>query len=500
MESHKLKKLTGWLLYNIGAQPTEPRPGSLHLKQPLEPEEHEPGLSEKLLQYRWALVGTAGLLLFVGLWWTAGPYLSKAQVGNQRVSLGGPETTLVSKLNAAVAAYRLPMQYTDGHSEKFPLSEVGFKLDTPAAVSDLRAAQHGTGQRFMWWRPVTKPLALKSDAKKLHAFIATKVTATVQPSQDATLGIANGEVTVKDAVTGKQYGLENPQISLLNHVAALNAQNLKIHTLTTNPAITSQELAASKTQLEQVLNQPISFKIDQKTVTPTKNDIASWLELTPDTKAKKVDIDINSGKVQEYINKIAKASVHPARDQIEITHDDGTRSVLVPGVNGVDISGKEAIATDVANNVLAGKGVQTALPVSFSPYKTISTDAYDKWIEVDITNKRMYTYEKTSLIRTFLVSAGAPKTPTVTGKYAIYSKYTQKDMRGNNVDGTKYFQPNVPWVNYFYRDYAIHGNYWRPTSYFGNINSSHGCVSTVPSDAAWIYDWAPIGTPVIIHS
>ena len=49
-------------------------------------------------------------------------------------------------------------------------------------------------------------------------------------------------------------------------------------------------------------------------------------------------------------------------------------------------------------------------------------------------------------------------------------------------------------------DYVIHGNYWRPLSYFGNINSSHGCVSTVPSEAEWMYDWTPIGTPVIVYT
>jgi len=72
-------------------------------------------------------------------------------------------------------------------------------------------------------------------------------------------------------------------------------------------------------------------------------------------------------------------------------------------------------------------------------------------------------------------------------------------MSGPNTDGSRYVQPNVPWVNYFYRDYAIHGNYWRPTSYFGNVNSSHGCVGLLTNDAAWLYAWAPIGTAVVVH-
>jgi lipoprotein-anchoring transpeptidase ErfK/SrfK len=112
----------------------------------------------------------------------------------------------------------------------------------------------------------------------------------------------------------------------------------------------------------------------------------------------------------------------------------------------------------------------------------------------------MYAYEGTTLVRTFLISAGAPATPTVIGQYKIYSKYISQDMRGANVDGSSYFQPNVPYVLYFYGGYAIHGNYWRPTSWFGNINSSHGCLGVTPDDGAWIFDWAPIGTPVITHT
>lgn len=503
MDNHKLKKLTGWLLYNAGAQPTEPRPGALHVVGDVRPKSAAPPLSngwkDTLRRFKIPLTMACSLIVLAGMWWTVGPFMAKAQFGNQVVSLGGSNTSLANKLQSAVSEYKLPVQYQDGKTTLFTLDQVGFSLNTDQAIKELRAAQNSFSQRFMWWRTVRKPLVFKSNPSKLHAFIAGHITASVQPSQDATLTIENGEVTVKDAVTGKQYGLDNPQITLLNHTARLDKKPLKISLLTINPAVTSEELTASKTQLEQVLNQPITFTIDKKVVTPSKKDIATWLELTPNPKTQQVDIDINSGKVLEYINKIAAANVHAARDQIVVTHDDGSRSVVVAGVNGVDVTDKQGIATTVTNNLLAGKGIQANLPVSFKAYDTISTSAYPKWIEVDLTNKRMYAYETTNLVKTFLVSAGAPKTPTVRGKYAIYAKYAQKDMRGNNVDGSKYFQPNVPWVNFFYKDYAIHGNYWRPTSYFGNINSSHGCVSTVPSEAAWIYDWAPIGTPVIVH-
>ena len=30
-------------------------------------------------------------------------------------------------------------------------------------------------------------------------------------------------------------------------------------------------------------------------------------------------------------------------------------------------------------------------------------------------------------------------------------------MRGLNTDGTEYVTPDVPWVMYYYADYALHG-------------------------------------------
>lgn len=112
------------------------------------------------------------------------------------------------------------------------------------------------------------------------------------------------------------------------------------------------------------------------------------------------------------------------------------------------------------------------------------------------TNVRLRTWKFSEY---FLVTAGAPDTPTVVGEFKIQTKIRKQTMRGLNTDGSSYNVPNVEWVNYFYQDYAIHGNYWRPDSVFGNTNTSHGCVSLKNGGAEWMYNWAPIGTPIITH-
>jgi lipoprotein-anchoring transpeptidase ErfK/SrfK len=62
--------------------------------------------------------------------------------------------------------------------------------------------------------------------------------------------------------------------------------------------------------------------------------------------------------------------------------------------------------------------------------------------------------------------------------------------------GYDYYLEGVPYVMYFYRDYAIHGTYWHNN--FGTP-MSHGCVNVNTPDAGWLFNWAPVGTVVNVH-
>lgn len=115
----------------------------------------------------------------------------------------------------------------------------------------------------------------------------------------------------------------------------------------------------------------------------------------------------------------------------------------------------------------------------------------ERWIDVDLTNQRVYAYQGKNLANSFVVSTGTWQHPTVTGQYNIYVKYTYADMAGPG-----YYLPNVPYVMYFYKGYGIHGTYWHDN--FGTP-MSHGCINLRTEDAAWIFNWSSIGTLVNIH-
>ncbi len=114
-----------------------------------------------------------------------------------------------------------------------------------------------------------------------------------------------------------------------------------------------------------------------------------------------------------------------------------------------------------------------------------------RWIDVDLTNQRVYAYEGDTIVNTFIVSTGTWLTPTVTGQYRIYVKY-----RSAKMSGPGYYLPNVPYVMYFYKGYGLHGTYWHNN--FGTP-MSHGCINLSIPDAEWLYNWASVGTLVNIH-
>ena len=113
------------------------------------------------------------------------------------------------------------------------------------------------------------------------------------------------------------------------------------------------------------------------------------------------------------------------------------------------------------------------------------------WIEVNLSTQQLIAHRGNQLLKSFTVSTGTWATPTVIGEYQIYVKLFSTTMSGPG-----YYLPDVPYTMYFYEGYGIHGTYWHNN--FGNP-MSHGCVNMRTSEASWIFEYASVGTWVIIH-
>lgn len=129
-----------------------------------------------------------------------------------------------------------------------------------------------------------------------------------------------------------------------------------------------------------------------------------------------------------------------------------------------------------------------------------------RWIDVDLRQQIATAYEGTTPLRTVLISSGQPGWETPTGVFPVLRRLEKDTMDGSTLlgqgpdgKGADYKVENVRHVQYFTNDgAAIHENYWRRPATFG-MPGSHGCIGMLPADAAWFWEYAEVGTPLVIH-
>ncbi|GHO44185.1 L,D-transpeptidase [Ktedonospora formicarum] len=128
-----------------------------------------------------------------------------------------------------------------------------------------------------------------------------------------------------------------------------------------------------------------------------------------------------------------------------------------------------------------------------------------KKIVVDISDRELVAYEGDEEVFDTLVTTGRKGLETPTGKFSVLQKLSPTTFNSPWPKGSPYYYPPTH-INYAlaFKDggYFLHDATW--ITQFGpdetdDNHSSHGCVG-MPLDAAkWLYNWAPIGTPVIIQ-
>jgi lipoprotein-anchoring transpeptidase ErfK/SrfK len=125
---------------------------------------------------------------------------------------------------------------------------------------------------------------------------------------------------------------------------------------------------------------------------------------------------------------------------------------------------------------------------------------------VNLQEQVAVAYEGRTAVRVALISAGRPGWDTPTGRFTIGRRMAKDTMdgatlvgQGPNGAGATYKVEDVKYVQYFTGDGgAIHENTWRAPGTFG-MPGSHGCIGMVPADAAFFWEFATHGTPLIIH-
>jgi lipoprotein-anchoring transpeptidase ErfK/SrfK len=126
-----------------------------------------------------------------------------------------------------------------------------------------------------------------------------------------------------------------------------------------------------------------------------------------------------------------------------------------------------------------------------------------RWIDVSIDLQMLVAYEGTRPVFATLVSTGRgglgdPETTgaTVQGTFFVQSKHVTATMDGDPASEAAFELHDVPYIQYFHQNYALHGAYWHDA--FGKARSN-GCVNLSPADAAWLFEFTDPPVPTEWH-
>ena len=125
-----------------------------------------------------------------------------------------------------------------------------------------------------------------------------------------------------------------------------------------------------------------------------------------------------------------------------------------------------------------------------------SDDIGDTYIEVDMTDQKLYYYVDGELVIETPVVTGntSLRRGTPSGTNYVYAKQRNRTLRGPDYASfVKYWIPVCGNI-------GIHDASWRST-YGGEIykrNGSHGCINTPHDEVSKLYEMVEVGTPCIM--
>jgi lipoprotein-anchoring transpeptidase ErfK/SrfK len=191
-----------------------------------------------------------------------------------------------------------------------------------------------------------------------------------------------------------------------------------------------------------------------------------------------------------------------------------TTTVTVEATRGVDRS-------TAHTSFLLRPGPPGLTPYGFDPLATSQAPAPDlsryfavipdKVIAVSTEGQVLREYEHGVLVHENVVTTGRPELPTIHGIFHVYLKQTPFTFVSPWPLGSPFYYPPSP-VRYwmpFIGGYGLHDSPWRRvygpgtnlphTSDPGEPLGSHGCVNIPLPDMIWLWNWAPVGTMVLVY-
>ncbi len=260
-----------------------------------------------------------------------------------------------------------------------------------------------------------------------------------------------------------------------------------------------EDILAQWEKVKALQNLEIVYDMGDEQIKLDASDISRFLERSEDGSFKTEEdgsLFISKEKADEFIDALAdeydtykkERTFQSTRGDI-ITLKKGSYGTLIDRDKE-----KEYLYTTLTERVS-----EIHIPAyKRSAYHRGMNDIGDTYIEIDMTDQKMYLYlDGECLVETDIVTGCTAKgMATPEGIYSVYSMQRNRTLRGPGyASKVKYWMP----VN---GNIGIHDANWRK-SFGGEIykkSGSHGCINTPYEAMKQIYESVEIGIPVIMFN
>jgi len=346
-------------------------------------------------------------------------------------------------------------------------------------------------------------LVYKVDDAKMDKYLADLESKINVQAQDSQITNNRGSVQITPAVFGRKMRTAELKQQILNVSTNFESTPLKIETDVASPTILDEKTKELAEQADQITSKGVTLAYNGKTYTPSKATLVTWVTFTRANDSAPWQMVIDRGKMVPYFKTVGKEiNVYSVDHKIRVENE--TKEVVTQeGKDGLIID-EAVLGSQLASKLQSDDKISMDIPMKVDKFKIkkdhVVVANWDKYIDINISTQHMDAYLKGGQrVGSWAITSGKNGWNTPTGQFLVLRKAYNVCMP--NPPST---QPlcGIHYVSYFTgAGHAIHQAWWR--SYFGGQdykwNGSHGCVNAPISVAQFIYNWAPVGTPVTIH-
>lgn len=388
------------------------------------------------------------------------------------------------------------------------LAELGILLDVPKTVENAFAVGRydflrpylALPRRYRIAVPLVVTYSEKTFTRTMDSLAASLTTPVVEPS----LRVEDDTVIVVPGMAGRKVVADTTLADAATAVSTLTTLTLQLSVREEQPKLAEADLNEAHAIVETMISGPVTLTADKHSFAVSKEQLQQWVTYSVDPS--RITASPKQGIVISMNDDLAGAYLRSLNATVGVPSQsaEGYAAETLGEYAYKNFQGKEvdvaatldrlqaaAQEPDLANRTAAivigpSDPRVTILPTPPSPKPT------GKVIAVNVTTQQLFAYEDGALKFWTHVSTGTRGYETPTGEWKIYNKTPIQWMIGQG-----YALPNVKWVMPYNGDYTLHTAYWHTD--FGKPKS-HGCTNMSERDAKWLYDWAEIGTPVVIYA